>query len=190
MTQTVSGTRSVKISELKRHHLLRAGKPRPWLWRTEDGELTRVVILWYGHVREGELEIVFDYRGAFRRQRVAILTTACNYGGSRPWFRCVCGRRVGMLFDGLGAFVCRSCLDLGYACQQQAARWRPMLRAQSIRRRLGGEGSLLEPFPERPRHMHRTTYEKLRRKGAAAEQLTLSASSSIMHRFRFYTANV
>lgn len=190
MTQTVDGTRSLNISELKRHGLLSAGKPRPWFWRREGGELTRSIILWYGHVRTGELEIVFEYRDAFRRQRVPIVTTACNYGGSRQWFRCVCGRRVGVLFDGIGAFVCRQCLELGYACQQQAPRYRPMLRAQSIRRRLGGSGSLMESFPGRPRYMHRKTYEKLRRKGFAAERRALSGIASSLARIKFMVANV
>ena len=85
----------------------------------EGGELTRQVILDYGRVRDGELEIIFDYRDAFRRQRVPIVTTACNYGGSRSWFQCVCGRRVGVLFDGVSAFVCRQCLGLGYACSSR-----------------------------------------------------------------------
>jgi hypothetical protein len=141
-----------------------------------------------------ELELIFDYGDAFRRQRVPIVTRACNYGGSRPWFRCGCGRRVGVLFVGLGAFVCRSCLELGYACQQQAPRWRPMLRAQSIRRRLGGDGSSMDSFPERPRYMHRKTYEKLQRKGIAAEQRALSVIarglSRKLSRLQFLAANV
>jgi hypothetical protein len=189
VTQTVDGTRSLKIFELKHHTILAVGKPRTWCWRTEDGKLTRFVILWYGHVRDGELEIVFNYRDTFRRQRVPVVTTPCNYGGSRPWFRCVCGRRVGVLFDGISAFVCRSCLRLGYACQQQAARWRPMRRAQSIRRRLGGDGSLLDDFPARPRYMHRSTYERLRRRGMAAEQRAISMAVSHVHRLRFVAAN-
>jgi hypothetical protein len=194
MTQTVDGTRSLKISELKRHGQLSVGKPRPWFWRKEGGELTRHVILDYERVRDGELEIIFDYRDAFRRQRVPIVTTVCNYGGSRPWFRCLCGRRVGVLFDGVSAFVCRQCLGLGYACQQQAPRYRPMLRAQSIRRRLGGDGSLMDPFPERPRYMHRKTYEKLRRKGIAVEKRAISVIggglSRNLSRLRFLAANV
>jgi hypothetical protein len=195
MTQTVDGTRSIRIAELKRHKLLQQGKPRPWLWRKEGGgKLSRVVVLQYGRTRDGELELIFDYQGAFRRQRVAIVTTACNYGGLRPWFRCLCGRRVGVLFDGLGAFVCRRCLDLGYACQQQAPRWRPMLRAQSIRRRLGGSGSLMDDFPEWPRYMHWKTYEKLRRKSIVAEQRALSVIggglSRNLSRLRFLAANV
>lgn len=187
MTQTVDGTRSIRISELARHHLLQSGRRRPWLWRREGGELTRVVVLWYGHTRDCALDMLFEHRGSFKRQTVPIVTTECNYGGSRPWFRCACGRRVGVLFDGLGAFVCRTCLDLGYACQQQAPRWRPVLRAQVIRHKLGGSQSLLDPFPERPRYMHRKTYERLRRKGLAVEQIAL-AGVAASHGFRFYAS--
>ena len=32
----------------------------------------------------------------------------------------------------------------------------------------------MDPFPERPRYMHRKTYEKLRRKSLVAEQRALS----------------
>ena len=190
---TVDGTRSIRISELKRCKVLQRRKIWPWFWRREGGELTRQVILDYGRVRDGELEIIFDYRDAFRRQRVPIVTTACNYGGSRSWFQCVCGRRVGVLFDGVSAFVCRQCLGLGYACQQQAPRYRPMLRAQTLRRRLGGDGGLMDPFPERPRYMHRKTYEKLRRKSLVAEQRALSVIagglSRNLSRLRFLAAN-
>ena len=184
----------MRISELKRYKVLQRGRIGPWSWRTEDREITRQVILDYGRLRDGELEIIFDYRDAFRRQRVPIVTTDCNYGGTRPWFRCLCGRRVGVLFDGVSAFVCRQCLGLGYACQQQAPRYRPMLRAQSIRRRLGGTGSLMDSFPERPRYMRRKTYEKLRRKSLVAEQRALSAIaaglSRNLSRLRFLAANI
>ena len=37
-----------------------------------------------------------------------------------------------------------------------------MLKAQRIRQRLGGDGSLGEPFPEKPKGMHWRTYERLR----------------------------
>jgi hypothetical protein len=89
--------------------------------------------------------------------------------------------------------VCRQCLGLSYACQQQAPRYRPMLRAQSIRRRLGGSGSLMDAFPERPRYMHHKTYEKLRRKGEAAEQRALSVFAGAYRyrsRLRFLAANL
>jgi hypothetical protein len=82
--------------------------------------------------------MIFYYGEAFRRQRVPIVTTTCNYGGTRPWFRCLCGRRIGILFHG----ICLSFLSgAGLRLQQQALRWRPTLKAQSIRRRRGGGGN-------------------------------------------------
>lgn len=53
-----------------------------------------------------------------------ILTTPCNYGGVRYWFRCsvyrngvYCGRRVSKLYKGGGShyFACRHCFDLTYS---------------------------------------------------------------------------
>ena len=121
------------------------------------------------------------------RPGVPIVTTACNYGGSRPWFRCICARRVSVLFDGMHAYY-RLCLGLSYACQQETARYRPLLRAQAIRLRLSGSESLLEPFPDGP-HPHRKTYEKLRGTGIALEQRVLSRTIGGLPRLRFMAAN-
>ena len=133
---------------------------------------------------------MFNYRGFWKRQPVSIVRTRCNYGGSRPWFKCLCGRRAGLLFDGVGAFVCRLCLGLAYACQQENARWRPLLRAQAIRRRLGGSSSLLDPFPERPPRMHQRTYERLRRKAMEAERQAISLAAGTVHRLGLAVAKL
>jgi hypothetical protein len=42
-------------------------------------------------------------------------------------------------------------------------------KAQKIRRRLGGSGNLLEPFPVKPKRMHWQTYLHLRQEGELAE---------------------
>jgi hypothetical protein len=51
--------------------------------------------------------------------------------------------------------------------------YRALHKAQSIRERLGGSASMMEPFPERPKGMHHETYWWLREKhdGAEMEQL-------------------
>jgi hypothetical protein len=44
-----------------------------------------------------------------------------------------------------------------------------MRRAQKIKMRLGGSDDPLEPFPQRPRGMHRRTYRRLREQAHAAD---------------------
>ncbi len=42
------------------------------------------------------------------------------------------------------------------------------LKALKIRGRLGGSANMGEPFPSRPRYMHRRTYQRLRHQYEAA----------------------
>jgi hypothetical protein len=89
--------------------------------------------------------------------------TPCNYGGARPWFLCPmdgCRRRVAILYAG-ATIACRHCRDLAYSSQQESRRNRTLRRAQAIRRKLGGSANLMEPFPPRPKGMHRRTYRRL-----------------------------
>lgn len=55
--------------------------------------------------------------------KIPIVSTSCNYGGKRYWFKCsvfnngiYCGRRVGKLYLGSGSnyFACRHCYNLSY----------------------------------------------------------------------------
>ncbi len=81
-------------------------------------------------------------------------------GGLRAWFQCACGRRCAILYDG-GRLACRQCHDLAYDSQQKSDRSRGLHKAQAIRTKLGGSGSLADEFPKRPKHMHRSTYMRL-----------------------------
>jgi hypothetical protein len=108
---------------------------------------------------------------------VRLAWTACNYGGSRPWFLCPapgCGRRVAILYGSRG-LACRHCFQLAYASQQESGKNRALYRAQQIRMSLGGSGSIVEPFPERPKGMHRRKYRRLYVKAAIGERAYLSA---------------
>jgi hypothetical protein len=51
-----------------------------------------------------------------------------------------------------------------------------MLKAQKIRRQLGGTGSLEEPFPSKPVSMHWRKYLRLQEKGINAEKEWLDRS--------------
>ncbi len=105
-----------------------------------------------------------------REHRIQILSTACNYGGDRPWFKCPvqeCGRRVAILYRQEDGFVCRHCAGLAYRTQREERSLRLIRRAQAIRRSLGASAELRElldaKFPSKPVGMHQQTYERLRK---------------------------
>ena len=109
------------------------------------------------------------------QQRVPIRLTACHLGGVRPWFVCsvysdgrYCGRRAAILYGAGELFACRQCYGLAYESQQQTAWHRRLGKARKIGMRLGGGVDLLEPFPARPKGMHRRTFERLRARAEAA----------------------
>jgi hypothetical protein len=95
-------------------------------------------------------------------QRIPVVWTRCHFGGGRPWFICVrCDRRVGKLYNTGARLACRKCLDLWYASQRRGAKSRSYLQALKLRLRLNGVASLTAPIPNRPKGMHRTTYQRL-----------------------------
>jgi len=73
-----------------------------------------------------------------------------------------------------------ACLHTGtatgfaYASQQQGPRDRAIDRARKIRTQLGGGPSLVDPFPDKPRGMHWSTYDRLRARAQASEALSAS----------------
>jgi hypothetical protein len=109
-------------------------------------------------------------------QRVPVTWTACHLGGYRPWFVCrgsssgrYCGSRVAVLYGVGELFACRCCSGLVYASQRQTVYYRDLEKAQKIRMRLGGSTVMSEAFPDKPKGMHRQTYERLRRAHDAAD---------------------
>lgn len=76
-------------------------------------------------------------------------------------------------------FVCRRCLDLAYACQQESEPFRLLRKAQRLHRRLGGDGALDFGFyVPKPKGMHWRTYRRLIAKGERAER---AATLSMFH---------
>jgi hypothetical protein len=86
--------------------------------------------------------------------------TRCHYGGFRPWLVCSCGRRVAKLYFS-PRLKCRHCLKLSYPCQSEGLEDRVMRRHRKLRTRLGGDGNLSLPCPEKPRYMHTNKYLRL-----------------------------
>lgn len=84
-----------------------------------------------------------------------------RFGGRRRWFVCPdCQRRCRIVYAG-DRFRCRTCLQLAYSSQYEPSWQRVLTRAQNLRMRLGGPPAVDEPFPPKPKGMHRRTYERL-----------------------------
>jgi hypothetical protein len=120
---------------------------------------------------------------------VDIEWTSCRLGGERPWFVCsvaangvYCGRRVTKLYGAGRLFACRHCYRLAYASQQESAHQRGLGKSQKIRMRLGGSPNMLEEFPDKPKGMHRRTYERWRRVHDVAEERSTSGLMGFVER--------
>jgi hypothetical protein len=97
-----------------------------------------------------------------RRQTIPVVWTRCNFGGGRPWFKCHgCDRRTRKLYSTEVSYWCRQCLELRYASQQRGAKSRSYLQALKLRLRLNDIAKIGGPVPDRPRRMHKRTYQRL-----------------------------
>lgn len=127
-----------------------------------------------GVSRQSDVVTVF-WRGIV--SRIEITSTAMRLGGRREWFKCpVCSKRVRILYG--PSFACRSCQRLNYPSTRQSSRDRATTRAVLVRRKLGGDGSLLEPFPGRPKGMKRKTWCRLFAKASRDEQRVIAGMAA------------
>jgi hypothetical protein len=159
------------VLELHRERRLEPGEwyYRTW-WRGDRALLTVMI-----QALDDGVELSYPPRTRGRgrgvrqtRYDVPLAWTACNFGGERPWFECpgeadgvACGRRAAKLYYRDGLFLCRLCQDLSYASQGRVLRTGPLRKAQGIRLRLGGSLDIRDPFPPRPKGMHRATHARL-----------------------------
>lgn len=175
--ETTGGLRCLDINWLNRKGYLAQGRRSSVHW-------------WRGNEHVGSIDIyaeeaslLLEYKTCFGdgdwesvTERVFLSWTYCNYGGRRPWFVCPgvrngipCRRRVAKLFLLGKYFLCRHCYDLVYESQRESKLHRSLNIEQNIRMRLGGSGSLADPFPSKPKGMHWNTYLRLRNKAEYAE---------------------
>lgn len=110
--------------------------------------------------------------------------TPCTFGGVRPWFRCPgrgCGDRVGKLYrpPGREVFACRECYELGYLSSRTSGdevaraeqRYRDAYAKVDPKDRRPHPNDWDVPhIPDRPKGMHRDTYEELVDELEAARQ--------------------
>ena len=164
---------SLDIRKLRFNRILRSGGQLTarwsWLGKVTGALIAQregdCVVLHYGHCSRA------SEQWAFSEYRIFLTWTRCNYGGRRPWFICPgCGARVAVLYGGSSLFACRLCYDLVYESQREDDCYRALRRAQTIRMRLGGTGSMAEQFPPKPKGMHWTTYLRLHAQYTCAER--------------------
>jgi hypothetical protein len=167
---TVESCRCIDVLDWHRRGCLRSPRRFSWAWR-QDGE--RVASI---NVETERYHVTLKYRSrryggdwAGAKQQFPVVWTPCRFGGDRPWFICsvyanctYCGRQVTKLYHAGRLFACRLCSQLAYASQQESAHERGLLKAQTIRMKLGGSANMLDDFPKKPKGMHRRTYERLR----------------------------
>ncbi|MEM8971064.1 MAG: hypothetical protein AAGD43_03260 [Pseudomonadota bacterium] len=85
----------------------------------------------------------------------------CRFGGHRPLFVCSsCGHRRVKLFLH-HKFKCRKCLGLIYPCQSLRGADLLEFKAKKLRAKLHDNGDIYDDLPDRPKHMHIRTYERL-----------------------------
>ena len=171
---TCESCTSIDVRQWHREGLLYPGQQFSWSW-TRGGEPAGSIA-----VRVEADAVVLNYRADSSgsdewksvQQRVPIRLTACHLGGQRSWFVCsihsngrYCGRRAAILY-GAGELFARR-----YASQQQTALHRGLEQSRKVRMRLGGSADLLEPFPAKPKGMHRRTFQRLRARAEAAMSL-------------------
>lgn len=171
--------RSIDVNRLHREGCLRAGWMGGLQW-THDGEKVASITL-----RAENDWLLLSYRvriggGEWEdvAETVRIVHLACRFGGVRPYFICpgvvndiACGARVAKLHGPGRYFLCRHCYGLAHASQSEDVSDRMLRRANNIRQRLGGEPSVVAPFPPKPKGMWRRTYEGLCEQVLKAEML-------------------
>ncbi len=177
---TVEEHRCLNVNRWKREGMLTPGRYVSCGWWDSDGETVASI---NAEVRPGLVVLKYrirEYEGEWEdiEQPTPVTWTPCTYGGQRPWFVCPglvnsvpCQRRAAKLHLAGRYFLCRRCYGLAYASQGEQ-RWdRALRRANKIRVRLGGAPGVASPFPERPKGMHRRTYECLRERVWDAEMV-------------------
>lgn len=113
---------------------------------------------------------------------VAISTTQCHLGGQRHWWQCPrCDRRCAILYGG-AVFICRKCAGLHYPTQHSNDFEKFIIRADSIRERLGWRPGIAYGQGPKPKGMHWKTYRGLAKQH---ERMERAICEAVARRFQF-----
>ena len=160
---TVERQISIDIRWLKRQNGLIPGTKGTLSWSLQENKRGAVdfkitescLILKYHHRERG---------GAWEHVQQAIFfdQTPCNYGGHRKWFLCSqCERRVENLYGAGKYFLCRDCHGLTYTSCNTHPRKRLFNKANRLKQEIGVEPGIMDFIPEKPKGMHRTTFDNI-----------------------------
>lgn len=150
----------VDVREWARRGYLRGPSAFSWSWHRGDETAGSIGVSVHG---PAALTLRYTFgtgtgTGNDKRdvaERVAIVTTACAYGGTRQWFACPrCAQRVAVLYLRGGYFACRVCKRVSYNSQSDDELDRLWRRQHKIEKRLGDHW-------RRPKGMRRRTYDRL-----------------------------
>lgn len=156
---------SLDVRRLARDGLLQPGSSFGWTWRNNYGEVLGAIRVTVPDVCGVALSYRWTPYGGESRSvlcHVPLCRTPCNYGASRVWFRCPgCDRRCALIYLGAprGQYGCRRCARVAYTVQSEDRLGRLHRKHGKLERTLAAGGD--EWGWQRPKGMHRTTFERL-----------------------------
>jgi hypothetical protein len=187
--KTVESYRTLDVNQLAEKGCLRAGWFGTCQW-TEGNEVVsinlraeteRLCLSYTVRIEDGQWRDMTD--------TIPIVHLRCRFGGNRAYFICPgpgygteCGRRVIKLHLSCRYFLCRHCTKLAYASQFETSWQRALRRANKLKRRLGIDVGIAEPFPEKPKGMWARTYSCLLDEILQAEMLANEAQANRFQR--------
>lgn len=165
----------VDVRDWARRGTLKPGYQGTWSWsNSQTGEHTGSI----GFCIEHDCAVLsYALNGEPRTQRIPMLRTSCNYGGSRPWFACPhCRNRVAVLYMRRGAFICRKCAQVGYYSQSEDCIGRAWRRQQKAESKLGEHW-------QRPKGMHEATRRRILDEIIECERMRDDALAMVLAKF-------
>ena len=111
------------------------------------------------------LTLHYNHRGEPVEQDVMFTWTPCHFGGQRIWLVCpFCSRRCAVVYSCGKYFACRICGNIAYSTQNESRRERLFSKADKLRKQIGAHPGAANPLPIfKPKHMHYTTWIRIRR---------------------------
>jgi hypothetical protein len=150
-----------------------------------EGTITTVFEEGSNRIRISLRRGVKGHQETLPTQFVWLEKTVPPFGGSRWWFVCPrADKRVSKLYlpPGARVFASREGHQLGYMSQRETSQDRAFRRARRLRQKIGGDDSLNEPLPCKPKGMRWRTYWRHRAACEAADQATVAYSYAVLER--------